>query len=88
MWPRLRKFGNPYAFAAVDGLFSILWFAAWVAVATYVGRGKSKGYNDQDDDDDDDDKKDKKTGCDAFAYGSPAKCTLSTGTVILGVLVL
>ena len=87
MWPRLRRFGNPYAFAAVDGVYSILWFAAWVAVATYVSSGKNKGAHDQDNDDDGKDK-DKKSGCDAFGYGSPAKCKLSTGTVILGVIVL
>lgn len=88
MWPRLRKFGNPYAFAAVDGIYSIFWFSAWIAVATYVGGGKSKGASQQDEDDDDDKDKEKKSGCDAFAYGSAAKCELSTGTVILGVIIL
>lgn len=89
MWPRLRKFGNPYAFAAVDGLYSIFWFSAWVAVATYVSGGKSKGSHGRDHEDDDEDEgRGKRSGCGAFAYGSSAKCELSTGTVILGVIVL
>ncbi|KAK2786409.1 hypothetical protein FQN51_003596 [Onygenales sp. PD_10] len=84
MWPRTRRFGNAYAFAAIDVLFSILWFSAWVAVASYVGVGKSKGASDQKDEKDE---KKRKTGCDAFAYGSPGKCQLSTGTTILGVVI-
>jgi translocation protein SEC72 len=84
MYPRARRFGNAYAFAIVDILFTIFWFSAWVAVASYVAGGKSAGLPDDDKDKD----KDKKTGCDAFGYGSPGKCKLSTGTVILGVVVL
>lgn len=83
IFPRTRRFGNPYAFATIDALYAFLWFTAWIAVATYVGAGKSKGEDDQKDKKD----KDKKSGCDAFAYGSPAKCTISTGTVVLGVFV-
>lgn len=86
MWPRARRFGNVYAFATLDCLFVVLWFSAWVAVASYVASGKSKGASDAEKDKDKD--KEKKTGCDAFAYGSPGKCKLSTGTVILGVIVL
>ncbi|KKZ68520.1 hypothetical protein EMCG_05804 [[Emmonsia] crescens] len=82
LWPRTRKFGNAYAFAAVDVLFSILWFASWVAVASYVAAGKIAG------DDDDDDKEQKEvSGCDAFKFGTPTKCNLSTGTIVLGVVI-
>lgn len=90
MWPRARRFGNAYAFALLDILFSILWFSAWVAVASYVAAGKAadSSDDDKDDDDKDKDKDDKKSGCDAFGYGSPGKCKLSTGTVILGVVIL
>lgn len=88
LFPRTRRFGNPYAFATIDAFYAFLWFVAWICIATYVGAGKSKGANDQKDDKDDDKDKDKKSGCDAFAYGSPAKCRLSTGTCILGVFVL
>ncbi|OJD19155.1 hypothetical protein AJ78_00855 [Emergomyces pasteurianus Ep9510] len=83
MWPRTRRFGNAYAFAAIDVLFSILWFASWIAVTSYVVAGKSAN----DDDDDKDDDKKNKSGCDAFKFGTPAKCNLSTGTAVLGVLI-
>lgn len=82
LFPRARRFGNVYAFATIDCLFVVLWFSAWVAVASYVAEGKSKGEAEQKD------SKDKKTGCDAFAYGSASKCKLSTATVILGVIIL
>ncbi|KAI5302852.1 hypothetical protein KEM56_000280 [Ascosphaera pollenicola] len=77
MWPRTARFSNPYAFVTLDLLFGLLWFVAWICIATYVGTGKSEGES----------KDSKKTGCDAFAYGSPGKCKLSTGTTILGVIV-
>ncbi|EEH46552.2 uncharacterized protein PADG_02650 [Paracoccidioides brasiliensis Pb18] len=77
MWPRTRRFGNAYAFAAIDVLFAVLWFASWVAVASYVGAGKKEGEKDK--------KNKDRNGCDAFAFGSPAKCRLSTGTAVLGV---
>ncbi|OJJ48212.1 hypothetical protein ASPZODRAFT_150489 [Penicilliopsis zonata CBS 506.65] len=75
MWPRARRFGNVYAFATIDCLFTIFWFSAWVAVADYVAEGKSKG------------KTDSKSGCDAWSYGSASKCEISTATVILGVVI-
>ncbi|EGE06549.1 hypothetical protein TEQG_05548 [Trichophyton equinum CBS 127.97] len=88
MWPRLRKFGNVFAFALIDGLFTLLWFAAWIATATYVGTGVAQGGKDKDNDKNKDDKdKGKKSGCDVFAFGSPTKCRLSTGTTILAVFV-
>lgn len=86
MWPRTRRFGNPYAFAALDGLFTLLWFAAWICIASYVAAGKSAKPDDNDKDKNKD--KEEKSGCDAFGYGSPGKCKLSTGTCILGVFIL
>ncbi|EEQ84601.1 uncharacterized protein BDCG_07870 [Blastomyces dermatitidis ER-3] len=83
LWPRTRRFGNAYAFAILDVLFGILWFASWVAVASYVAAGKSGGNKD----DDEDKEKEGKSGCDAFKFGTPAKCNLSTGTAVLGVIV-
>ncbi|KAH8702450.1 hypothetical protein BGW36DRAFT_356569 [Talaromyces proteolyticus] len=80
-FPRARRFGNVYAFATIDGLMVLLWFSGWVAVADYVAEGKSKGESEQDN------SKDKKSGCDAFAYGSSSKCSVSTATVIFGVMV-
>ncbi|KAG5301111.1 hypothetical protein I7I48_01011 [Histoplasma ohiense] len=82
LWPRTQRFGNAYAFAVIDVLFGILWFASWVAVASYVAAGKVAGK----DDDNDKDMKGK-SGCGAFKFGTPAKCNISTGTVILGVII-
>jgi len=86
MFPRARRFGNVYAFATIDCLFTILWFSAWVCTASYVADGKSKGESDSKNSKDK--TKENKTGCDAFAYGSPGKCKLATGTTIVGVVIL
>ncbi|OAX81769.1 hypothetical protein ACJ72_03890 [Emergomyces africanus] len=88
MWPRTRRFGNAYAFAVIDVLFSVLWFASWIAVTSYVVAGKGKKNDSDDDDNDNDNDKNNKSGCDAFKFGTPAKCNLSTGTAVLGVVVL
>ena len=102
MWPRARRFGNVYAFATVDCLYAILWFTAWVCVASYVAEGKSKGKSDSSSSSTST-KRDTpttttttststatstKSGCDNWAYGSAGKCKLSTATVILGVVIL
>ncbi|KAF4217724.1 hypothetical protein CNMCM8980_005659 [Aspergillus fumigatiaffinis] len=84
MWPRARRFGNVYAFATVDCLYAILWFSAWICVASYVAQGKAEGKSDSDSDKNTDDKK---SGCDAWKYGNASKCKISTATVILGVVI-
>ncbi len=76
MWSRARRFAHAYAYAALDTLFALFWFSAWIAVSSYVVSGKGKGKNK------------KKDGCDNFKYGSPAKCKLSEATIFLGVGVL
>ena len=100
MWPRARRFGNVYAFATVDCLYALLWFSAWVAVADYVAQGKSIGKSGDADKNKGDNNKnqnnrradsptdEKKSGCDAWAYGSATACKISTATVILGVVIL
>lgn len=93
MWPRARRFGNVYAFATVDCLYAILWFSAWVCVASYVAQGKSEGKSDSSTDSDSKSSSkrasdSKKSGCDNWAYGNASKCKISTATVILGVIVL
>ncbi|KAL4782119.1 hypothetical protein BJX76DRAFT_333617 [Aspergillus varians] len=85
MWPRARRFGNVYAFATVDCLFALLWFTAWVCIASYVAQGKSEGKDK--DDKDEDDKDDNKSGCDNWKYGSSSKCNVSTATCIIGVVI-
>ncbi|GMF70255.1 unnamed protein product [Aspergillus oryzae] len=86
MWPRARRFGNVYAFATVDCLYALLWFTAWVCVASYVAQGKSEGKDSNQEDKDKD--SDKKTGCDNWKYGSASKCKISTATCIMGVVIL
>ncbi|KAL5336525.1 hypothetical protein BJX70DRAFT_372238 [Aspergillus crustosus] len=86
MWPRARRFGNVYAFATVDCLFALLWFSAWVCMASYVAQGKSEG-KDADDQDNQDNQDEEKSGCDNWKYGNASKCNISTGTTILGVSV-
>jgi translocation protein SEC72 len=76
MWSRARRFSNVYAFATLDTLSIILWLSAWASVASYVTAGKGKGKND------------KATGCDNFEFGSPGRCKVSEGIIILGVIVM
>ncbi|KAB8078463.1 hypothetical protein BDV29DRAFT_152789 [Aspergillus leporis] len=83
MWPRARRFGNVYAFATVDFLYTLLWFTAWICIASYVAQGKSEGKSDKDKDKD----SDKKTGCDNWKYGNASKCKISTATCIMGVVI-
>jgi translocation protein SEC72 len=80
LYPNARRFGNVYAFATIDCLFVILWFSAWVAVASYVAEGKSIGAPANNN-------KNQGTGCDNWAYGDSTKCQLSTVTVIFGVAI-
>ncbi|RDW87336.1 hypothetical protein BP5796_03030 [Coleophoma crateriformis] len=39
-FPRTRKLANPYALAAVDGLFCIFWLSAFASVANWMSAGK------------------------------------------------
>jgi len=39
-FPRARKLANPYAMAAVDCLFCIIWLSAFATVANWNGAGK------------------------------------------------
>ncbi len=77
-WPRARKFGNAYAFATLDVLFTILWFAAFIAVATWNAAGIREGKEK---------KKADKGDCSTFEYGTEAKCKLSQATVGMGVVI-
>lgn len=76
MFSRAFRISNPYAFAALDLLSIILWLSAWASMASYVASGKGHGSNSD------------KSGCENFKYGSPGRCKLSTGTTILGVLLM
>jgi len=77
-FPRTKMFAHPYWILGVNVLYSILWFAAFVAVAAYTNSGVSAG-----------EKKGKKKGCDAFPDGpgeAPKACTLNHDLVGLGVI--
>jgi len=39
LFPRSRKWGHPYAFAAVDVVYTILWLSAFAAVASWNSGG-------------------------------------------------
>lgn len=114
MWPRARRFGNVYAFATVDILYAILWFSAWVCLASYVAQGKSMGKSSGGDHKNSGSSSpgsssssnkfrrassggsssksgsssSSGSGCANWAYGSEAKCNISTATTIIGVFIL
>ncbi|MCJ1256776.1 hypothetical protein MMC24_004600 [Lignoscripta atroalba] len=76
---RTKRFANPYALAAVDILFTILWFAALIAVAVWTNSGIKAGEAKKNDED--------AKGCSAFGYGPEKTCKLSRVTVNLGVII-
>ncbi|WPH00846.1 Hypothetical protein R9X50_00367600 [Acrodontium crateriforme] len=79
MWTRAWRFANVYAYATIDMLFVVLWFAAFVAVAQWNSAGLKKG----------EDSKDSAGNgtCAKFGYGSQAKCETSKAAVGFGVIV-
>lgn len=88
MWSRAWRFQNVYAYAAIDTVFAILWFAAFIAVAVWRGRGMGGGDGgDDDDDDDDDDGDDGDGGCASFEFGSERKCNVAGATIGFGVII-
>lgn len=81
MWSRASRFSNPYAFVSLDALYTILWFAAFIAIAVWNSTGIKEGA------------KDKKLGendgnCTTFKFGPEDKCNLSRATVGFGVVIL
>ncbi|TKA81259.1 hypothetical protein B0A49_00213 [Cryomyces minteri] len=80
MWTRTVRFANAYGYAAVDILFAIFWFSAFVAVAAWNSAGIRQGAADA--------KLDASAGnCSTFAWGPEDKCNLSKATVGLGVII-
>lgn len=78
-FPRTRQFANPYAFAAVDASFLILWFSAAIAVGAWVNEGIAAGQKKENS---------KDAGCEKFGYGSVKKCDLSQVQIGLGVMIM
>ncbi|KAI9673252.1 MAG: hypothetical protein M1829_004317 [Trizodia sp. TS-e1964] len=80
-WPRSQKFANAYAFAVIDTLFTIFWFSAFIAVASWNSSGIQEGARALNIDEN-------AGNCSTFAYGPQNKCDLSKATVGLGVIIL
>ncbi|KAF2680205.1 hypothetical protein K458DRAFT_108570 [Lentithecium fluviatile CBS 122367] len=77
MWSRAERFANVYAFVAIDALFTLLWFSAFIAVAMWNAKGIKEGAEEQK----------KIRNCDAFKFGSVGKCRLSRVTVGFGAMI-
>lgn len=79
MWTRTVRFANAFAMAAVDIVYTIFWFSAFIALAVWGTQGRKQGA------------KDNHVGgsgnCTTFAYGTEKKCELATGAVWIGVVV-
>ncbi|OJD38979.1 chaperone binding protein [Diplodia corticola] len=78
MWSRTVRFAHAYAFATVDFIYTVLWFAAFICVATWNSDGIAKGAKEANTD---------KGNCTTFAYGPELKCKLSQATVGFGVVI-
>ena len=77
IFPRVRRFSLAYAHVALDALWMILWFAAFIAVAVWVHDGSRAA-------------KDWKSGdssCDTFAWGPVGRCKLGKASTGMGVVI-
>lgn len=81
MWTRAWRFQNVYAYAAIDALFAVFWFAAFIAVAVWRGRGMGGGGGG------DNDNSGGQGGCANFEFGSERKCNVAGGVIGLGVII-
>ena len=81
MWSRAQRFANAYAFVAVDGLYTVLWFAAFIAVAMWNSSGIKEGAQDRKIPDSE------PKNCTTFKWGSESKCTVSKSSVGIGVVI-
>jgi hypothetical protein len=81
-WTRAQRFANAYAFLAVDALYTILWFAAFIAVAMWNSSGIKEGAVDKKIPDGE------PRNCTTFKWGSESKCNVSKSSVGVGVMVL
>ncbi|KAF2824059.1 hypothetical protein CC86DRAFT_447621 [Ophiobolus disseminans] len=80
MWSRAARFANAYAFLAIDVLYTILWFAAFIAVAMWNSSGIKEGAKDKKIPDDE-------RNCTTFKWGSESKCNVSKASVGVGVVI-
>lgn len=91
MWTRAWRLNNVWAIATIDILFTLLWFAAAIAVAVWNANGLAAGKETSRDSDSDKTitKRDtKKDGtCASFGYGSKSKCEVSKANVGFGIII-
>ncbi|OCK79680.1 hypothetical protein K432DRAFT_382870 [Lepidopterella palustris CBS 459.81] len=80
MWSRAQKFANAYAFIAVDALYTLFWFSAFISIALWNSQGIRQGAKDKHIDEN-------SGNCTTFAYGPEDKCKLSRATFGFGVLI-
>ena len=76
MWSRAWRFANVYAYAAIDVTLTILWFAAFIAVAEWNLEGIREGQKHN---------TDNSAGagtCVDFGYGSASKCNTSKASAV------
>ena len=89
MWSRAWRLNNVWAFATIDILFSLLWFAAAIAVAVWNAAGIAKGKTTTDSSTTTKraDTTTKDGTCNSFGYGSASKCSVSKATVGFAVII-
>ncbi|KAF2263864.1 hypothetical protein CC78DRAFT_261531 [Lojkania enalia] len=80
MWSRASRFSNVYAFLSLDALYTVLWFAAFIAVAMWNSSSIRDGEKDRK-------IKEGDGNCTTFRPGPESMCNLSKATVGLGVVV-
>lgn len=80
MWSRTQRFSSIYAFVSLDALFTILWLAAFAAVASWVRAGVSQGATDAK-------ISYSAANCTVFAYGTETKCHLGNAATGFGAVV-
>ncbi|KAF9631160.1 hypothetical protein BFW01_g2022 [Lasiodiplodia theobromae] len=78
MWSRTVRFAHAYAFATVDFIYTVLWFAAFICIATWNSDGIAAGAKELDTD---------KGNCSTFAYGPEIKCNLGKAEIGFGVVI-
>ncbi|KAK8257286.1 hypothetical protein IWZ00DRAFT_8164 [Phyllosticta capitalensis] len=78
MWSRTVRFASAYAFALLDGLYTVFWFAAFICIATWNSEGMKKGADEQNA---------SSANCSTFKWGSEARCKVSKATVGFGVII-
>lgn len=99
MWTRAWRFANVYAYATIDILYAILWFAASIAVAVWNGQHVSSPSNNgkrsllvstlmlarRDGDDDDGDNGNQPAV--TLACGDATRCGISKASVGFGIII-